>query len=113
MKTSSLVSLAFVILFSMVLTATASYAQTPTTKPAAKPTTQQMDAAKGKAVELLDINSASLDQLKTLPGIGDAYSKAIVKGRPYKAKTDLVKRKILPQATYDKIADLIIAKQPK
>jgi competence protein ComEA len=61
--------------------------------------------------EPLDINSASVDELKTIPGIGDAYAKKIVDGRPYKRKDELVQKKVVPQGTYDKIKDQIVAKQ--
>jgi DNA uptake protein ComE-like DNA-binding protein len=91
--------------FSLVSgTAAAQSTSVPTTAGSA------MDAAKSMAGKL-DINSATLDQLKSLPGIGDAYSQKIVAGRPYRAKNELVQKKIIPQGVYDKIKDMIIAKQ--
>jgi competence protein ComEA len=64
-----------------------------------------------KAAAQIDINRAKADELMTLDGIGEARAAAIIKGRPYRAKDELVDNKILPQAVYDKIKDKIIAHQ--
>jgi DNA uptake protein ComE-like DNA-binding protein len=119
MKRSIAATLVFAILLALALSGSTAVAQekkSTSTKP--KVETTEVEKTKATATtataataELIDINSATLDQLKTLPGIGDAYSKAIVEHRPYKGKNDLVNKKILPKATYDKISKLIIAKQ--
>jgi competence protein ComEA len=76
-------------------------------QPAAHQTTE---AAKK---ELLDINTATREALIALPGIGEAYADKIIAGRPYKAKDELVRKKIVPEATYKKIQTMIIARQAK
>jgi len=74
----------------------------------AKTTAQSANVARS---ELVDINHANIDELKTLPGIQQAYAEKIVKNRPYANKTQLTSKGVIPNATYRKIRTLIIAKQ--
>jgi len=101
----SFVTRILIALFALSLMSGMAAAQTKAKKPAKAAAAAVADA------DLLDINSATKDQLDALPGIGAAYSQKIIDGRPYAKKTDLVKKKVLPQATYNKIKDKIIAKQ--
>jgi competence protein ComEA len=100
-----LIALLVALAFALGAGTTPAWAQAP--KDPAKPEQKAPPAAKK---EPLDINSASADELKALKGIGEADAKKIVENRPYKTKDDLVQKKVVPKATYDKIKDQIVAK---
>ena len=85
----------------LLLGAATAVAQTRTTPAPAAP-----------AASLIDINSASRDDLMTLEGIGEVRADAIIRARPFKAKTELVERRIVPEALYEKIADKVFARLP-
>ena len=102
--TKKFVTRVLIALFALSLLSGMAVAQA--TKTPAKTTT-----AAAADADLLDINTATKEQLNALPGIGDAYAQKIIDGRPYAKKTDLTKKKVIPAATYAKIKDKIIAKQ--
>lgn len=83
------------------------------TKPAAAIAEKKSEAVSAVKAAQVDINSATEEQLKAIPGIGDQYAKKIIAGRPYANKSQLKSKKIIPDAVYSKIADKIVAKQVK
>src|SRR5215510_9752659 len=110
MKRKSLVNL-MVLLVSVCLAVGAAFGQATGKKTEPLPKSQKSETKTEKKANPIDINSATKQELMTIPGIGDAYAQKIIDGRPYRAKNELVQKKIIPEATYDKISDQIVAKQ--
>jgi competence protein ComEA len=111
MKRINLMTRVLVGLFAILLVVGTGFARAGSPAPQAASKKSAVPNPAAAPADLLDLNSATKEQLDALPGIGEKYSQKIIDGRPYKAKTDLTRKKIIPQATYNKIKDLVIAKQ--
>lgn len=114
MRRYTLASITTAVLALGLLASSPSMAQSFQPAPHSDRTAPASKMAPAKSdVEKLDINTATKEELMAFKGIGDKYSDKIIAGRPYAKKDQLVSKKILPEATYKKISDQIIASQPK
>ena len=117
MKARNGMARVLIVLLALSISAAIGLAQTSTSSDTSKQATTTTKGKKAKAAAAetdsakLDINSASKEQLDALPGIGDKYAQKIIDGRPYKSKHELVSKKVIPQSTYAKIKDSIVARQ--
>jgi competence protein ComEA len=114
-RLGAITALAFLLTSPVLAQTTAPGTSTPAKPPASAatpaPAAKPAPSSTASVGKLIDINSASKDELDKLPQIGTARADAIIQGRPYKAKSDLVDKKIIPQNAYDAIKDRIIAHQ--
>jgi DNA uptake protein ComE-like DNA-binding protein len=114
-RSLTLATLAALCLMAVAAAHAQATAPAPTAKPtaqavAAKPAAKPAATAKTAKMELVDLNTATREQLVALPGIGESYADAIIKARPFKSKDELVSKKVITQATYKKVRSHVIAK---